>query len=175
MGKATPNALDYHSPPFVPRRHAMPRVFSTPRRARPGCRPARAELAANTSRWRLCIPASEASLSRLPPVTQVLPLLRLGDRVATIDAQVGTGDILRGVRQEEGHRAHQVDRLAHLSLRNQGDPLLLQVRVIVQDLLGAVRRVSWGKGRRTAWRCKPETMARSVRTERSACNRGKCS
>lgn len=39
------------------------------------------------------------------------------------------------VPEQEGHSAHQIFRLSHLSLRDQGRPLLLESWVIVEDLL----------------------------------------
>ena len=63
-------------------------------------------------------------------------LLRGG--VATINAQLGTGYVAGGVGEEEGDSAHEVLRLAHLALRDEGDPLLGELGVLVEDLLCAV-------------------------------------
>lgn len=62
----------------------------------------------------------------------------LRDGVATVDAEVGAGDIVGGIRQQEGHGAHKVLGRAHLALGDERGPLLLEVRVVVEDLLGAV-------------------------------------
>lgn len=65
---------------------------------------------------------------------------RLRDSVATVDAQIGACDVRRGVGQEEGDGAHEVDGRAHLALRDEGGPLALELRVVVEDFLGAVGR-----------------------------------
>lgn len=63
---------------------------------------------------------------------------RLRDSVATVDTQVCARDVLAGVREEKGDGTHEIDGLTHLTLRDQGCPLLLQIRVVVKDLLGPV-------------------------------------
>jgi hypothetical protein len=47
-----------------------------------------------------------------------------------------TCDITRGVRRQESDCAHEVFRLTHFPLRDEGRPLLLEIGVIVEDLLG---------------------------------------
>lgn len=62
----------------------------------------------------------------------------LGDSVSAVNTQVCAGDIAGSIRQQEGHGTHQIGRLTHLALRNERDPLLLEVGVLVEDLLGAI-------------------------------------
>ena len=63
-------------------------------------------------------------------------LLRGG--VAAINTQLGTGHVAGSVGEEEGDCAHEVLGLAHLALRDEGDPLFGELRVLVEDLLCAV-------------------------------------
>jgi hypothetical protein len=64
------------------------------------------------------------------------------ESVATIDAQLSTGHVPTGFRAQESDRSHQVFRLAHFALGNQGGPGLLQVWVLIEDFLGAGSDVS---------------------------------
>lgn len=63
--------------------------------------------------------------------------IRLRDGVATINTQLGASHVARGIGQEEGNGAHKVLRLAHFALRDEGNPLLGELGVVVKDLLGA--------------------------------------
>lgn len=74
----------------------------------------------------------------LLPFLALLPPAPLSHGVAAVNTEVGPRNILRGVGQKEGDRTHQVDGLAHLALRDEGGPLALELRVVVEDLLGAV-------------------------------------
>lgn len=65
----------------------------------------------------------------------------LGHSVTTIDANISTRHIAAGIGEQEGHRAHEVLRLSHLALGNERSPLLLEVGVLVEDLLGAVEAI----------------------------------
>lgn len=69
-------------------------------------------------------------------VRRVWKLLR--GRVATINAELSTGHVAGGVGEEEGDGAHEVLGLPHLALRDKGDPLLGELGVVIEDLLGAV-------------------------------------
>lgn len=64
----------------------------------------------------------------------------LRGRVTTINAELGAGHVAGGVGKEEGDGAHEVLGLAHLALRDEGDPLLGELGVLVEDLLGAIER-----------------------------------
>jgi len=64
--------------------------------------------------------------------------IRLRSCVATVDAQLGASHVARGVGEEEGDGAHEVFGLAHLALRDEGDPLLGELGVLVEDLLCAI-------------------------------------
>jgi hypothetical protein len=66
----------------------------------------------------------------------------LRDSVAAVDAQVCSSDVLRGIGKEECDWTHEVDGLAHLSLRDQRSPLALQIRIVVQNLLGPISQKS---------------------------------
>lgn len=60
----------------------------------------------------------------------------LSNSVATVNTQISTGNIVGCVGQQERDWAHQVLGRAHLTLRNQRGPLLLEVWVVVHDALG---------------------------------------
>lgn len=60
----------------------------------------------------------------------------LGDSVTAVNADVRAGDVATGARQQEGDGSHEVLGLTHLALGNEGSPLLLEVGVLVEDLLG---------------------------------------
>ena len=74
----------------------------------------------------------------LLPFLALLPSAPLSHGVAAVNTEVGPRNILRGIGQKEGDRTHQVNGLAHLALRDEGGPLALELRVVVEDLLGAV-------------------------------------
>jgi len=58
--------------------------------------------------------------------------------VTTVDPQLSTSHVCRGIREKEDNSAHQVLGTSHLSLRDEGCPLTVEVRVAVDDLLCAV-------------------------------------
>ena len=60
---------------------------------------------------------------------------RSSDGVAAVDTKVSPSDIARRIREEKRHRAHEVLWVAHVALGNQRCPLLLEIRVVVEDLL----------------------------------------
>lgn len=62
----------------------------------------------------------------------------LGQSVAAVDSEIGAGDVPRGIAQEEGDRAHEILRRAHLSDGDQRGPLVFEVGVFVEDLAGSV-------------------------------------
>lgn len=62
---------------------------------------------------------------------------RLGDGVAAVDAQVRARDVRRSIAGQEHGSAHQVLRPAHLADGNERGPLALELRVVIEDLLGA--------------------------------------
>lgn len=96
--------------------------------------------------------------------------------IAAVDTKVSTGDVGGRVRQQEGQGAHEILGLAHLALRDERNPLLPEVRVVVEDLLGAVRC-----GRRESVRSKAKRAASAAGnmmgslTEPSACIPARCS
>jgi len=57
--------------------------------------------------------------------------------VCTIDAQVSAIHVQTGIAGQERDGAHEILRAAHLTDRNEGSPLLLELWVIIEDLLGA--------------------------------------
>ena len=57
---------------------------------------------------------------------------------ALLDAQLSAGHVAGGVGEQECDGAHEVLGPAHLALRNEGDPLLGELGVVIEDLLGAV-------------------------------------
>jgi len=76
--------------------------------------------------------------------------LYLRRSVATVDAQLGAGHVAGSVGEEESDGAHEVLGLTHLALRDEGDPLLGELGVFVEDLLSAIGK-NWlaafvGKG-----------------------------
>lgn len=64
--------------------------------------------------------------------------MRLRDSVATINTQLRAGHVQGGIGEEEGDGTHEVLGLAHLALRDEGDPLLGELGVVVKDLLGTI-------------------------------------
>lgn len=64
--------------------------------------------------------------------------LALRDRVTAVDAQLGAGHVTGGVGEQECDGAHEVLGSAHLALRDEGNPLLGELGVVIEDLLGAV-------------------------------------
>lgn len=81
---------------------------------------------------------AQIEVTAVSVVRRVWKLLR--GRVATINAEFSTGHVAGGVGEEEGDSAHEVFGLAHLALRDEGDPLLGELGVLVEDLLCAVKR-----------------------------------
>lgn len=73
-------------------------------------------------------PSKGLSESKIPHPT---PLS--SDGVATIHTEISPGDIARRIRQEKGHRAHEILGIAHLALRDKRRPLALEIRVIIED------------------------------------------
>lgn len=71
--------------------------------------------------------------------TSVQSMDRLGDSVAAIDAEVGASDIASCITAKESNGTHKVFGAAHLALWDERDPLLCKLRVVVEDLLGAVQ------------------------------------
>ena len=62
----------------------------------------------------------------------------LGDGVSAVDSEVGAGDVFAGVAEQEGDRAHEVFRGTHLTLRDQGGPLAVQLWVVIEDFAGPI-------------------------------------
>lgn len=62
-----------------------------------------------------------------------------GHGVAAVDTKVSTGDVAGRVRQQERQGAHEVLGPAHLALGDERNPLLPEVWVVVEYLLGAAR------------------------------------
>jgi len=62
----------------------------------------------------------------------------LRDGVTAVDAQLGTGHVPGSVGEQECDGAHEVLGPAHLALWDEGDPLLGELGVVVENLLGAV-------------------------------------
>lgn len=60
----------------------------------------------------------------------------LGQSVPAVDAEIRTGDVLGRVGEEEGHGAHQVFGCTHLADGDEGDPLIAELGVLVEDLAG---------------------------------------
>ena len=91
-----------------------------------------------------------------PPAKRLFPLFfflqrqhpsliasRLGASVTTVNTEIRTGDVLAGIGEQEGDRTHEVLGHPHLALGNEGGPLLLEIWVIIEDLLGPTQsRVS---------------------------------
>ena len=73
-------------------------------------------------------------------VRQACMLLR--GRVATVDAQLGAGHVAGGVGEKEGDGAHEVLGLAHLALGDERDPLLGELGVLIEDLLGTILKIN---------------------------------
>jgi hypothetical protein len=92
--------------------------------------------------------AVQANLSYTSPrtptkeaaVSVIVDCTRLRDSVATVNTQLGAGHVARSIGEEEGDGAHEVLGLAHLALRNERDPLLGELGVVVEDLFGAARK-----------------------------------
>jgi hypothetical protein len=81
---------------------------------------------------------TQIEVTAVSVVRRVWKLLR--GRVATIDTQLGAGHVAGGIGEEEGDGTHEVLRLAHLALRDERDPLLGELGVLVEDFLGAFQR-----------------------------------
>lgn len=61
----------------------------------------------------------------------------LSHGIATVDAEVGTGDVAAGIGEEVGDGAHEVLGLTHLADWDQGGPVLVEFWVVVENLLGS--------------------------------------
>lgn len=72
-------------------------------------------------------------------------MTRLSQSVTTVDSQVGTGDILGSVTEQEGDGTHEVFGGTHLADGDERGPLLLQFGVLIEDLARSNRHVSKGK------------------------------
>lgn len=77
--------------------------------------------------------------------------VRLGDGVAAVDTDVSASGVHGRVRQQVVHRAHQVLGLAHAAHGDERGPLLLEVGVVVEDLLGAVTQRSIVSNQLNIW------------------------
>lgn len=62
----------------------------------------------------------------------------LSHSVTTVDAEIGTGNVTSRIGKEEGDGAHQIFWTAHLTLWDEAGPLLGELWVLVEDLLGTV-------------------------------------
>jgi hypothetical protein len=72
-------------------------------------------------------------------VAQCSPLTACSSaRVRSINTEVGAVHVQAGITREERNSAHQILRASHLTHGDKGSPLLLQLWVIVEDLLGTV-------------------------------------
>lgn len=58
----------------------------------------------------------------------------LSQGVATINAEIRTRYVAGSITQEEGNSTHQVFWGTHLACGNQGDPLVAEVRIFLEDL-----------------------------------------
>lgn len=67
-------------------------------------------------------------------------LIRLRGRVTTVNAELGASHVAGGIGEEEGDGAHEILGLAHLALGDEGDPLLGELGVLVENLLGATKK-----------------------------------
>lgn len=65
----------------------------------------------------------------------------LGQGVTTVNAELRTGDVFGSVAEQEGNGTHEILRGSHLARRNEGNPLLSQFRVLVEDLAGS--KIEW--------------------------------
>ena len=65
-------------------------------------------------------------------------LLRLSNGVASVDPELGAGHVAGSFAQEESDGSHQILRLAHFALGDQGGPMLEQLWVVVEDFGGPV-------------------------------------
>jgi hypothetical protein len=63
---------------------------------------------------------------------------RLGDSVTAINTEVGTSDVGARIGEEEGDGTHEINGLTHLTLGDKGSPLLLELWVVIENLLGPV-------------------------------------
>lgn len=59
-----------------------------------------------------------------------------GQGVAAVDAEIRSGDVLGRVGEEECHGAHQVFGGTHLADGDEGDPLVAELGVLVEDFAG---------------------------------------
>lgn len=66
---------------------------------------------------------------------------RLRDSVATVDTEIGTSHVASGVTGQERDGAHEVLGTTHLALGNKAGPLVGELGVVIEDLLGAVREL----------------------------------
>ena len=58
----------------------------------------------------------------------------LGQGVAAVNAEVGARNVAGRITEQERHGAHQILRGPHLPGGDQGDPLITELGVFVQDL-----------------------------------------
>lgn len=66
----------------------------------------------------------------------------LRDRVTAVNAQIGASDIARCIGKQERDRPHEFLGAPHLSLRNKRCPLLLEIRLVIENRLCSVSKVS---------------------------------
>jgi hypothetical protein len=64
----------------------------------------------------------------------------LGNGVASVDSQLCTRDVSRSVAEQESDSAHEILGSAHLSLRDEGSPLPVQLGVFVENLASPVKQ-----------------------------------
>ena len=67
----------------------------------------------------------------------------LSNGVASINPQLGAGNVARSFAQKESDRPHQILRLPHFSLWDQGGPMLEELWVVVEDFGGPI--VYWSE------------------------------
>lgn len=90
--------------------------------------------------YRICIRERKASIMQQENHKEILNSAHvacLGYRVATIDAEIRSSDVLGSIAKQEGHGAHQVLRCTHLAGGNERGPLVTKLGVLIKDLAGS--------------------------------------
>jgi len=72
-----------------------------------------------------------ASVNALPLPFQFVEERKSSNSIATINTQVGPGDVARRIREEKDHRPNEIVWVAHLALWNQGCPLVFEIWFVV--------------------------------------------
>lgn len=63
---------------------------------------------------------------------------QLGQGISAINTEIRAGDVLGSIAKEECYGTHQILGRPHLSNGDEGDPLITELGILIEDLTGAI-------------------------------------